>query len=42
MGKQTISAMAANIWQKLPSDLKELNTFIFKKNVKKYLPQKQF
>ena len=42
MGKQTVSDMATNIWQNLPSDLKELNTFIFKKNVKEYLLQNQF
>ena len=34
MGKQTISAMAANTWKNLPSVLKELNTFTFSKTVK--------
>lgn len=42
MGKQSISAMATNIWQNLPSVLKELNTFTFSKNVKQYLLLKQF
>ena len=42
MGKRTISAMPTNIWQNLSSNLKELNKFIFKKNVKKCLLQKQF
>ena len=34
MGKQTVSDMATNIWQNLPSVLKELNTFILKKGQK--------
>ena len=42
MGKQTISAMATKNWQNLPSILKELNTFTFKNNVKRYLLLKQF
>ena len=31
MGKQTISDMATDIWQNIPSVLKELNTYILKK-----------
>ena len=42
MGRQTISAMAIDIWQNLPSIFKDLNIFAFNKNVKTYLLLNQF
>ena len=35
-GKQTIHAMAANIWQELPPDIKHLTTYSFKKQVRQW------
>ena len=36
-GKQTITVMASNLWQNLPSELKNLNTHAFNKNARQHL-----
>ena len=37
IGKQRISSVAIDLWKDLPSDLKDLNVFLFSKNSKRYL-----
>ena len=37
IGKATLSTLAADHWQKLPHDIKELNLFIFPRKAKEYL-----
>ena len=37
-GKRTLSALAADHWQKLPHDIKDLNFTIFPRRTKQYLP----
>ena len=41
MGKTTLPALAADYWQKLPHDIKNLNTSIFPRKAKQYLLRKQ-
>ena len=41
IGKATLSTLAADHWQKLPHDIKELNLFIFLRKAKEYLLRKQ-
>ena len=41
VGKQSVSCMAVNIWTKLPSEFKNVNTKIFNKKVKQFLLLKQ-
>ena len=40
-GKRTLSALAADHWQKLPHDIKDLNFSIFLRRAKQYLLRKQ-
>ena len=42
IGKQTTKAMAIDIWQHLPVELKNASSYNFSKKVKKYLLTKQF
>ena len=41
IGKRTLSALAANHWEKLPHDIKDLNLSIFPRKAKQYLLRKQ-
>ena len=41
IGKTTLLALAADYWQKLPHDIKNLNTSIFPRKAKQYLLRKQ-
>ena len=41
IGKQRISFVAIDLWKDLPSDLKDLNVFLFSKNLKRYLLSEQ-
>ena len=42
IGKQTTKAMAIDIWQQLPIELKTASSWNFTKKVKKYLVTKEF
>ena len=41
IGKTTLPALEADYWQKLPHDIKNLNTSIFPRKAKQYLLRKQ-
>jgi len=41
IGKTTLPALAADYWQKLPHDIKDLNLSIFPRKAKQYLLRKQ-
>ena len=41
IGKQTITSLASELWQELPTDLKNLNSNCFSKQVKQHLLSKQ-
>ena len=41
IGKQRISFVAIDLWKDPPSDLKDLNVFLFSKNLKRYLLSEQ-
>ena len=38
---QTTSALAADLWQQIPKQMKDSNTFLFPRQIKKYLLLKQ-
>ena len=40
-GKQTIASLASELWQELPTDLKNLGLNCFSKQVKQQLQRKQ-
>ena len=40
-GKQTTAAMATELWQQLPSHIKDLSTYNFPKTLKEYLLAEQ-
>ena len=42
VGKQSVSCMAVNIWEKLPPEFKNLNTKAFNKKVKQFLLLNQY
>ena len=41
IGKQTIASLASELWQELPTDLKNLSSNCFSKQVKQHLLRKQ-
>ena len=41
IGRKTTSALAADLWQQIPKQLKDSNTFLFPKQIKKYFLLKQ-
>ena len=41
-GKQMISFKAIDLWKSIPQYLKDLNMYIFLKNVKNFLPSEQY
>ena len=41
IGKQTIASLASELWQELPTDLKNLSSNCFSKQVKQHLLHKQ-
>jgi len=41
IGKTSFPALAADYWQKLPHDIKDLNLYIFSRKAKQYLLRKQ-
>ena len=41
IGKRTLPALAADYWQKLPHEIKDLNFPIFPRKAKQYLLRKQ-
>ena len=41
IGKQTTAAMATELWQQLPTHIKDLSTYNFPKTLKEYLLAEQ-